>query len=145
MVTEQFGNLRCCIPETEEAIHPVGSHEEKAKQGDDHLHKQRSLKRCKSYLHSKETDGCWKISLEEILGSGRLQQDLPDGRGRQGVEVENKRDGNPEVHTFPSNYLMGWSCERTGRKVARATPFDKKLRTVDDRLPMESVLQMSQH
>ena len=37
-VTDQFRCLGCCIPEMEEAIHPVASHEEKTKQGDHHLH-----------------------------------------------------------------------------------------------------------
>lgn len=31
LVIEQFGHLCCCIPEMEEAVDPVGSHEEEAK------------------------------------------------------------------------------------------------------------------
>ena len=63
LVTEQFGHLRCCIPEMEEAVDPVGSHEEEAKQGDDHLHKQLSLERCKSHLHSEETNDSFSVGV----------------------------------------------------------------------------------
>ena len=52
-----------CIPEMEEVIHPVGSHEEKAMQGDDHLHNQISLERCKNHLHSKETTDSFGVGI----------------------------------------------------------------------------------